>query len=109
VGAVAQHAIVPSASEMRVRSSIETVGFGLLIEILFIKFSLASRADQTKLSPLEGRARPRALPRPLYTPPPCGAVERSARAWSPALQAGPVLIRQFHPSPRTRGREGPLR
>ncbi len=44
---------------------------------------------------------------PMY-----GAVERSARAsrsrWSPqaALQAGPaVLIRQFHPSPRTRGRE----
>ncbi len=31
-----------------------------------------------------------------------GAVERSARAWSPALQAGPVLIRQFHPSARPR-------
>ena len=60
-----------------------------LIEIRFIKFNLASRAYQSKLSPLEGLARPRALPRP----PPYGAVERSARAWSPALQAGPVLIR----------------
>ncbi len=71
------------------------------IEIRFIKFNLASRA-QTKSSPLEGLARPRALPRP----PPYGAVERSARAWSPALQTGPVLIRQFHPSPRPRGWEG---
>ncbi len=34
------------------------------IEIRFIKFNLASRAYQTKLSPLEGLARPRALPRP---------------------------------------------
>ena len=59
-----------------------------LIEIRFIKFNLTSRAYQTKSSPLEGLARPRALPRP----PPYGAVERSARAWSPALQAGPVLI-----------------
>jgi hypothetical protein len=55
-----------------------------LIEIRFIKFNLTSRAYQTKLSPLEGLARPRALPRP----PPYGAVERSARAWSPALQKG---------------------
>jgi hypothetical protein len=52
--------------------------------IRFIKFNLTSRAYQTKSSPLEGLARPRALPRP----PPYGAVERSARAWSPALQAG---------------------
>ena len=59
-----------------------------LIEIRFIKFNLTSRVYQTKLSPLEGLARPRALPRP----PPYGAVERSARAWSPALQTGPVLI-----------------
>ena len=73
-----------------------------LIEIRFIKFSLTSIAYQTKSSPLEGLARPRALPRP----PPYGAVERSARAWSPALQTGPVLILQFHPSPRPRGREG---
>ncbi len=83
--------------------------------MLFIKFSLISRVHQTKLSPLEarGRARPRSPPRP----PPYGAVERSARScqWSPeschsALQAGPVLILQFHPSPRTpgRGREGLL-
>jgi len=75
-----------------------------LIEIRFIKFNLTSRAYQTKSSPLEGLARPRALPRP----PPYGAVERSARAWSPALQTGPVLIRQFHPSPRPRGWEGLL-
>ena len=75
-----------------------------LIELRFIKFNLTSRSYQTKLSPLEGRARPRALPRQ----PPFGAVERSARAWPPALQAGPVLIRQFHPSPRARGREGLL-
>jgi hypothetical protein len=34
------------------------------------------------MSPLEGLARPRALPRP----PPYGAVERSARAWSPGRQ-----------------------
>jgi hypothetical protein len=54
----------------------------ILIEIRFIKFSLTSIAYQTKSSPLEGLARPRALPRP----PPYGAVERSARAWSPALQ-----------------------
>ena len=74
------------------------------VELRFIKFNLASRAYQTKLLKLEGLARPRALPRP----PPYGAVERSARAWSPALQAGPVLIRQFHPSesPRPRGWEG---
>jgi hypothetical protein len=58
--------------------------------------------DQTKLRPLEGLARPRALPRP----PPYGAVERSARAWSPALQAGPVLIHQLHPSFAPRGWEG---
>ena len=77
---------------------------GFLIELRFIKFNLTSRAYQTKLSPLESLARPRALPRP----PPYGAVERSARAWSPALQAGPVLIRQFHPSPRPRGWEGLL-
>ena len=44
-----------------------------LIEIRSIKFNLASRAYQTKSSPLEGLARPRALPRP----PPYGAVERS--------------------------------
>jgi len=75
-----------------------------LIELRFIKFNLTSRSYQTKLSPLEGRAQPRALPRQ----PPFGAVERSARAWPPALQAGPVLIRQFHPSPRARGREGLL-
>ncbi len=74
----------------------------LLIEIRFIKFNLASRAYQTKSSPLEGLAHPRALPRP----PPYGAVERSARAWSPALQTGPVLILQLHPSPRPRGWEG---
>jgi hypothetical protein len=30
----------------------------------------------------------------------------ASRAWSPALQADPVLIRQFHPSPRPRGWEG---
>ena len=35
-------------------------------------------------------ARPRALPRP----PPDGAVERSARAWSPALQAGPAACKE---------------
>ncbi len=52
------------------------------VVIRFIKFNLTSRAYQTKSSPLEGLARPRALPRP----PPYGAVERSARAWSPALQ-----------------------
>ena len=34
---------------------------GILIEIRFIKFNLTSRAYQTKSSPLEGRARPRAL------------------------------------------------
>ncbi len=34
------------------------------IEIRFIKFNLTSRAYQTKSSPLEGLARPRALPRP---------------------------------------------
>ncbi len=59
-----------------------------LIEIRFIKLNLTSRAYQTKLSPLEGLARPRALPRP----PPYGAVERSARAWSPALQTSPVFL-----------------
>ncbi len=36
----------------------------ILIEIRFIKFNLTFRAYQTKLSPLEGLARPRALPRP---------------------------------------------
>jgi hypothetical protein len=74
----------------------------ILIEIRFIKFNLTSRVYQTKLSPLEGLARPRALPRS----PPYGAVERSARAWSPALQTGPVLILQLRPSPRPRGWEG---
>ncbi len=41
----------------KVRSDI-----AILIEIRFIKFNLASRAYQTKSSPLEGLARPRALP-----------------------------------------------
>ena len=45
---------------------------GPLIEIRFIKFNLTSRAYQTKLSPLEGLARPRALPRP---PPRAGIQE----------------------------------
>ncbi len=35
-----------------------------VVVIRFIKFNLTSRAYQTKSSPLEGLARPRALPRP---------------------------------------------
>jgi hypothetical protein len=72
---------------------------GVVVDSEFRRFP----ACQTKSSPLEGRARLRALPRP----PADGAIERSARAWSPALprQTGPVLILQFHPSPRPRGRK----
>ncbi len=94
----------PSAAMLHSDEGVAQRTESFLIEIRFIKFNLTSIAYQTKSSPLEGLARPRALPRP----PPYGAVERSARAWSPALQTGPVLILQFHPSesPRPRGRKG---
>jgi hypothetical protein len=92
-----------------------------LIELRFIKFNLAStnsRAYQTLevesaggSCPSQGSTTTAALWCRI------GAVERSESEsesahvdgcvpqWSPALQAGPlaVLIRQFHPSPRTRG------
>ena len=42
-------------------SKIVQQGSFLRFEIRFIKFNLTSRAYQTKLSPLEGLARPRAL------------------------------------------------
>jgi hypothetical protein len=60
---------VESSSRAWIRLSLHPRKGGTLIEIRFIKFNSTPRAYQTISSPLEGLARPRALPRRGYREP----------------------------------------